>query len=765
MPSRIAELLQRKDEKIVEEINLGGFKYLAEQQKWVRILWLSVIILFLILTFYQIWTQIARYMEHPISTNVDVQYPEKITFPGIALCNNNQFRLSYLYDPKVREWALPNNTIHSKDAPYFEQVIDSVGNWSAIEFLQNSTHEITTMLASCTLPNGTKCTPKMWRQYWTIDGICWALNLDNETPIEVTNSGSSHGLRLVLNTESYEHAETCGRVNNDQEEAGFRVLLFDRSDRPITTSDGVSVSPGMSVNIPYKIKHRVKLPGPSCREETEQSRNLSNLMSPDNLRACMGRSMHEKFEEHCNCSIRRLYTGGPRQENECNVETYFNCVLPYQRRLQANLSAEIGQSCLAPCDSMEYTLTQDISGIPKNLMPKVSGNSTFYYEQDTSEIGAEKYLIGVDGNGKRLYKEVTHSCGDSAFVSKEFATETLRKVLFVINWRSRLNVVERKDLLNLKDQYFEQKLDLSDHGWPVQESDIKPYSIGEYIIEYEQDCNDIIKIWKNNSDLFPNLQTIELMIKKKSADFVNWELLRNFHLDRELQRFLDGEISKYTFAEYIKYHSYVYFFHQEFQRYWIHPIQDFLYEARLLLRKEKNELKEILKRNFGDNENNTSDFTLDDEDIEFCIDKRLPQYVSEQFDEFREMAEDFAMIFNELFRDHFGDYYKNAQINAEFEKQNLAIVNIYLQSNAIETWTQQEEYPFWTLACDAGGALGLYLGASVVTLLEIVYVLWTRYKIGAKQMRREAKMLGKVIDNLEMAKRSVVTRSQIEITQ
>ncbi|CAJ0914719.1 unnamed protein product, partial [Mesorhabditis belari] len=223
--------MEEDKKKIASEINLSGFQYLNDKSTVVRVFWFSVILVFLALTVYQITTQVSRYASSPVSTNVEVEYPEQIIFPVIALCNNNQFRQSNLLGYKLK---------YDDEISFFEQVIDSIGNASAVEFLRNSTHDIRTMLAGCTLPNGTRCGPEMWTQFWTLNGICWALNLDHVTPIVVTSSGKDHGLRLVLNVESYERADTCGRVLDSQLETGIRVLIYNQTELPITTSKGRS---------------------------------------------------------------------------------------------------------------------------------------------------------------------------------------------------------------------------------------------------------------------------------------------------------------------------------------------------------------------------------------------------------------------------------------------------------------------------------------------------------------------------------------------
>lgn len=73
-----------------------------------RYAWGAVILTFVILALLQISLQIQFYYRNPIATNVEVwpfphevssvnssfqvEYPNNITFPAVAICNNNQFR-------------------------------------------------------------------------------------------------------------------------------------------------------------------------------------------------------------------------------------------------------------------------------------------------------------------------------------------------------------------------------------------------------------------------------------------------------------------------------------------------------------------------------------------------------------------------------------------------------------------------------------------------------------------------------------------------
>lgn len=57
-----------------------------------RRLWITILVVFLILALIQIYSQIHLYYSDPVATNIQAEYPQKIAFPAVAVCNNNQFR-------------------------------------------------------------------------------------------------------------------------------------------------------------------------------------------------------------------------------------------------------------------------------------------------------------------------------------------------------------------------------------------------------------------------------------------------------------------------------------------------------------------------------------------------------------------------------------------------------------------------------------------------------------------------------------------------
>lgn len=93
-----------------------------------RYIWATVILVFALLAAYQIFTQIQMYITTPISTNIEADYPAKVAFPVVAVCNNNQYRLTYLTGARLLNRNI--RVKHQKEETLFQNttnVFDRVG--------------------------------------------------------------------------------------------------------------------------------------------------------------------------------------------------------------------------------------------------------------------------------------------------------------------------------------------------------------------------------------------------------------------------------------------------------------------------------------------------------------------------------------------------------------------------------------------------------------------------------------------------------------
>ena len=64
---------------------------------YVRFVWMALIVAFSSVTGYQIHTQVTRFWNKPVATNLDVRYPGRLPFPAVTVCNANAARFDTLF--------------------------------------------------------------------------------------------------------------------------------------------------------------------------------------------------------------------------------------------------------------------------------------------------------------------------------------------------------------------------------------------------------------------------------------------------------------------------------------------------------------------------------------------------------------------------------------------------------------------------------------------------------------------------------------------
>ncbi|XP_074660554.1 uncharacterized protein LOC141913015 [Tubulanus polymorphus] len=68
----------------------------------------------------------------------------------------------------------------------------------------------------------------------------------------------------------------------------------------------------------------------------------------------------------------------------------------------------------------------------------------------------------------------------------------------------------------------------------------------------------------------------------------------------------------------------------------------------------------------------------------------------------------------------------SVQIDANFIKRNFVVLNVYYTTMSYEQIIKSQAYNLLGLICDIGGSAGLYLGASLLTILELFYFVGTK---------------------------------------
>ncbi|CAJ0576961.1 unnamed protein product, partial [Mesorhabditis spiculigera] len=716
---------QQKKHDLFEEIQITGIKYLKARNSCIRITWLTVIAIFLGLTFYQIFEQVHDFLGYPMVTNIEAEYPPYIHFPAIAICPNNQYRISYLASEDIIKRPPKDNRTILETWAFFEEVLHRTWDLKAEPFLRKAIPAINTTIASCALPDGSECDMSQWKQIWTINGLCWAFNYDASRPIVIDQPGPSHGLRLILNAEVYERTLTCGATVSTPPEDGFKILIYDPAEQPISTATGVSVSPGVSANLPFRIKLRRKMPGTGCRQESLKSiLAADDYFNESNLHTCPGRQYHKKFEKECNCTIRTLYDlKGKSKYPPCDIDQYFTCVQWIQKNLKPKTDLRKDKECLPVCNSMEFIPQQDLSDLPRTLLP----NPGPFGESRNIKINATvKRLIGMNPDGSRIYEETPIDCEKSDIIRDAYLDELRIRLDDIFEKRARYEDQDRRDFHDLVAAWEHIVNVLFITGYIVNPIDAEKAKTVSQILFKEMGkfpaCEEAFEAMYSNDTLMEAYKSTKLLMTKTSSR-VRWEPIADLDLvvSQSIVAYRTGATSKKDWATVFQMFGYKYTFQEEYPRAWKKPIENLLLETQTALIAEKETLVDAVM------ETNEWKDPQNRQMLSECVDRMIAHLPNEILT-FKNKYQILSNYFHKTFSDHLDKYLEKFELNQKFARENLAVVNIYVQSNTIETWTQSWRYSFWSLACDIGGALGLFIGASVASILEVIYVLGQHIK-------------------------------------
>ncbi|XP_041453459.1 acid-sensing ion channel 1C-like isoform X1 [Lytechinus variegatus] len=65
----------------------------------------------------------------------------------------------------------------------------------------------------------------------------------------------------------------------------------------------------------------------------------------------------------------------------------------------------------------------------------------------------------------------------------------------------------------------------------------------------------------------------------------------------------------------------------------------------------------------------------------------------------------------------------NVSLSSDYFSENMLFINLFFKELSIEKITQQKAYTFFSLLCDIGGSMGLWLGGSILTFFELFDLL------------------------------------------
>uniref|UniRef100_A0A915PVR7 Uncharacterized protein n=1 Tax=Setaria digitata TaxID=48799 RepID=A0A915PVR7_9BILA len=743
---------------IIENANMDGVKHLQTDDPFSKYFWAAIIVIFVLLACFQSFKQINMYFTTPVATNIEAAYPNQIPFPVVAICNNNQFRLTYLTGPAIQnrkpKEPRSNGTLASEvNLTVFDKVLENAWDMDAVKFLRNAAHWKSRMILSCTWPNGTSCRLSNFKAVWTLTGLCWAINTDPNNPHYISSSGSDNGLRLLLNIERYERVESCTPYFRTMSLPGLKILIYNQTDTPESSLDGVN---------------RHKYAGAGCVEESEEHQTMKLAVDdPENIHTCTIRKYLNEIEQKCKCSMRRAYNPNPGAYTFCNVDQYFTCALP---TLQFGKKKSFNRfGCLSPCDQIDYTAWQDMTLLPNSIFPSLIDTAE---EEDVEDVADDYDDVENDANVE-LQRDEHFQCEENQLLSNQQVRQIKRAAQRAYEKQSRYQEDIRLRTKRMILKFREATQKLIDNGWgwtdetyrnaferlnrsiicfsAVPEKHAKMFAAIENPPSSAEEARIavIYRLREAFGDRFDEvvkemqkfISTVTKLYKIYNPSFYKSTLgvdLRRMDTTLSLaQQYEAGRLQRRAWAEKMQSRNMRHFFEQDFFEDWYNPMLRDLDEnlVRNIADMSDDDLPNLLAAvdngrglqmgsmlYFGDTATKHKEqFSAFIRDIVDCTFGDVRNESILLLNSFKKMMHDFQSAYSNLYQKELPAYLANFDFGSAFVEQNFAMVNVFLHRMNIETWRQESTYSIWSLACDVGGALGLFLGASLLTVIELIY--------------------------------------------
>jgi len=678
----------------------------------------------------------------------------------------------------AQKWPAPDPKVLNRlrnSSRVFDRLLANAWSMEANKFLRVGGHSPAGMVLKCEFPDGSTCKLSDFKPLYMLDGLCWEINAgpqlrvwgertagiaDRAQPARgVTGAGPPYALRLLVNIEPYERIE--GKAAGHFQYGGLpgaRILVYNSSDTPVSTLGGVNILPGMAMDVPFSIQHRQKQPEKGgCVQSTRV--------------ACVIRYYLERTESKCECSLRRESPSG-QQLPVCNLWQYLHCVVPHVLRpAYAQGFTPTAQNgtllCPLPCDTVEFSTRQNIRELARNILPSsdtvelnfeeaerlsvaideriASGEESLAFEDSAEPILNEKQARRVYRQAARAYEAQSRYQDDLVRYTQWLMGRVEKSVwhLQALQWGpdntnfSPVNVKLAKQV----DCYSQLERQMVAEGrfWAVfnaikslkrEKLRMEMLQQEPYSLLAEQAGGDVLLAWISMQSTARLLEDILLFNEYSFEHAIPSRLGERWNTMRELiEDYRAGRLSKRAWARRMYQYDMRHFIQEEFYELWYRPLAKEFDEKLITAieninatgaRNEKLALTASILLFGGD----TNDSTLGlmaafiNETVE-CAVGEVQVEVKKLFTVFQQAMEAFQSACRELFVKELGEYLTRFEFGKGFVRENFAQVNVFLDSMAIEHWRQEPTYSIWSLFCDVGGALGLFMG---VSLLKIVGV-------------------------------------------
>ncbi|XP_071509994.1 acid-sensing ion channel 1C-like [Diadema antillarum] len=383
---------------VPDGIGLAGIKYAFNpaEVRWRRTFWLLLVSAGFGVLCYQVTDRCIYYSTYPKSLDVSVEYVDELTFPTVAFCNYNSFRLSQIYgtgmDVFFEDMFYTPTTFNMSSyysnltAVNMTDLYDDFGHVVATSVFQVRMNQVILPLQNVTR--------KIFD--W---GACFVFNdADGSPGFTVRAAGKSYGLEIMLSVEQYEYFLEPRQRNT----AGFHVAVYDRGTFPLIEEAGFVVHPGTHTLVGMDMREVTNLEPPhgECKNKTLNYFDYYGHME------CRAECQLDFFVNTCGCKV-LAELGNAR---ECTAWEYFTCIIPNFCEYKCDVFIlDTKCDCPVPCASRNYDPFLSVARYPSNYYSSVLASQ---YNVDATLFQDNIVLVSIffrDMSVQKVSQQIAYS--------------------------------------------------------------------------------------------------------------------------------------------------------------------------------------------------------------------------------------------------------------------------------------------------------------------------------------------------------------------
>ncbi|XP_052768020.1 acid-sensing ion channel 5-like [Mya arenaria] len=661
-----------------------------------RIMWLLLVLGCLAAVIFQIVDRVNYFYSWPITVNVEINYNQSMKFPTITICNQNAFRGSEA--ARTGRYRLVEEMFVSKD-PLTAEDLDrhNATNTSLNELYADLAHAKEDMIVSCSWKN-TPCTAEDFKPVLTDHGQCYTFTRD-QTDMIMTSSGVDAGLRLTLNVEQYEY------MAGPHDAAGLKILLHDSREMPFVHELGQAVPTGTHAFFGVKFMSIDNLPDPhgDCAEKALRHTTYYTT-------------------EECYLDCLTTHAQGKYSPPICTIQQYYECLqgvydlimqIEFSLDIQANKTNEIFTSMEDAYQTKERIYRYQEYAIEKNFLR-------------AREAMEERTLANIA----------------NAFA--EFAMTNVKRIRRLAN--STSDDHDRKDLYESIIDGLKTRQEIAELARANVTLLISSYIFGEPIFNYKFETlprshnQYIVPKPLMNDSMHYNSYVQKYVPKLKVADFdLMYKVLEMFMNQTKIAyedrlHSLVSMLREYTDEHTVGLMDLATEFSSNQTKHLTNNLTMFYQEVQTrgqevidLLSFIENPIHSMWALilndedswdyyNFTGNTLFMRNSSLVDTEWESKVSAAKSYDIR---DHIGHKSEDFNSAFKNL-ASRLESFKTSIEIDGNFLRENFLQVDIFYRQLSYEHINQQKAYDFFALICDVGGAMGLFIGGSMLTVLEVI---------------------------------------------